>query len=201
MAKRTAKVQRATAVPEHPDTIALSLSSGYSVLVEPMPYAIYQKLKERQQKRFPEPSLPMVEIALEDGSSTSVVAGNDSPEAIQYMIDIAEVARQRTEFTLDFMLDHYLVGLVDATEADVLADKHVKKNLEMMRLLDDDVPDDDDPELWGYVFRHCVLASRADYELVRNSILLLTSPVSQEEIAEAGASFWRDLPGQKRPNA
>lgn len=201
MAKRQIRAQRPTAVPEHPDTVDLTLSSGYTVKIEPMPYGVYQKLQARLKADYPEPELPMVDITLDDGSTTQVVAGDRSPEGLQYLMDAAGVARDRAEFLLDFMLDHYLVEMVDVTEEDVIADGHIQKSLAMLRLLEDDAPADDDPDLWAYVFRHCVLASKADFDLVKANILMLTSPVTQEEIAEAGASFWRDLPGQKRPNA
>lgn len=179
------------------EPIRLAMSSGYTVLVEPMGYQATSLLLRKERALFPDPEEPTQEIEAVDGPRYLPVS-TSSDEYRAYLTELREVRNRRAEWRVDHLIDHYLTveGAEDEAGQQALVEKHTNDLARLELLLEDPIPDD---ERWDYVLRHVVLFKLEDYHRLQQTIMDLAAAVTNEEVLEAARNFRGAVPEHADP--
>lgn len=188
MASKNSKGRRSGSAA--PDDNRIEFSSGYVGIVEPISYATFQLLKQREVELFPEPELPMKQIEVAGGVK-NVPATQQSAEGVRFMVEMTEIAQKRAEFRLDYFIDRFLTveGAEDETGRQELLSKH-ETGLAMVADLRGE-PIEDDEERWALFLRHIALRSSADYKKLKEKVESLTAPITDNEVLLMAELFRR----------
>jgi hypothetical protein len=191
MASKNTKEKRGrlVAVPRHPDTVKLTFSSGFSVLLEPPSYATYKLIREREAALFPEPEIP-VSIIETAGGDQAIPALASSQEGMRFMLEMEVVGRQRAAWRHEYLLRHHVTvldGEGQEAEQDTLLQQYTRELARLEALRGESFADAD--EQWLAFVANVVLKSREDYQMLNNQAARYFDPVSDEEVAVAADSF------------
>lgn len=204
MARRSRSSQRRsdqgrrpnTAAPQTPGEIKLTFSSGYHGTLRPLPFSTVLLLKKREAELYPEPEQPTITTQTELGEKT-VPASLNTEQGLQYLTALERIAVQRAEFRLDFIIGHFLT--IDEAEeqgCNAVTQAHTK-DIAAIKVLDPSLSDSD----WDIALRHCVIRSADDYKMLQQNALILTTPISDQEIKAAAEPFRSDLQRNPDPEA
>jgi len=204
MARRSRNAQRRsdqgrrpnTAAPQTPGEIKLTFSSGYHGTLRPLPFSTVLLLKKREAELYPEPEQPMLTTQTELGEK-AIPASLNTEQGMQYLAALERVAVQRAEFRLDFIIGDFLTIDEAEDQGCNAVTQAFTKEIAAIRRLDPSLADSD----WEIALRHCVLRSADDYKILQQNALILTTPISDQEIKAAAEPFRGDLQRNPDPGA